>query len=450
MLRSIAYVGQIIILAIGVLGIHRYARREAFSASPFFTRSSALIACLLALGCGLFEVVIFRVSSPPELFPDFVNAYYPAGLAVLHHDPAALRSLIGKGVSGFVNIPLVAYLFAPVGWLPPTIAALVFTAIGISLTIFSWFLICRMTSLPQKECGLLALLFLVNGPLVNAIKLGNMSYLILCFLAGGLALLRSGRTGWAGILLGFAAVIKPPLILFGIFFLFRRDIRGVLGFTFVGIATVAVSLLLFGLADNLHWFEICIIQYSHSWLAAFSVQSIPAFLVRLRAPPAVLLDWISHPPEARQEFLAQILVGILFLIAALACIRSQSQRSLESKTTAAARRDLQYVLVICLSLVSSPLSWSHYYAWLLIPTAFFLGSSPSFPASRGARGLAWAAIALMTPVVLWPRPIANVYLMIAYKSVAVSHLLFSSLIWFGLIAWWLARSGGLLAERKCA
>jgi len=36
--------------------------------------------------------------------------------------------------------------------------------------------------------------------------------------------------------------------------------------------------------------------------------------------------------------------------------------------------------------------------------------------------------------------------MAAYESVVVSHLLFGGLLWFGLIAWGLAATGGLLSR----
>jgi hypothetical protein len=75
-----------------------------------------------------------------------------------------------------------------------------------------------------------------------------------------------------------------------------------------------------------------------------------------------------------------------------------------------------------------------------MPMAFFFGSQPVFPSSRYARRIGWLAIALVTPLVGWPWTIANAGLMTLYKSFLISHLLFGGLLWFGLIAWWLATS----------
>ena len=226
-----------------------------------------------------------------------MNAYYPAGRAALDHNQENLRALIGVGAEGgFVNIPVVAYLFAPFGWFPPKLAAAIFTFIGIGSVVGAWFLLVHLASLELRERWLLALLFAVNGPLLNAIKFGNTSYFIPFALAAGLVLLRARRPTAAGALLGAATVIKPPLALFGLFFLLRRDWRGVFAFASVGVVTVLLSLALFGWDLNRYWLQ-TIMQYSHGWLAGASVQSIPAFLYRLHEPPDILLDWVSHAPQ---------------------------------------------------------------------------------------------------------------------------------------------------------
>jgi hypothetical protein len=424
------------------------ARQRALLGSSLTSRALPVWAVgLFALAAVGFELASFRASSPPDRFWDFLNVYYPAGQAALHGDMAMLHALIGKGVSGFVNMPVIAYLFAPFGLLGPGMAIGLFTLIGLALTVATWFMLVHLARLELRERWLLALLFFANGPLMNAVKLGNTSYLILFALAAGLVLLRAQRSASAGALLGVAALMKPPLLLFGVFFALRRDLRGTLGFAAVCAATAALSLILFGWAENLYWFQTSILKYSHSWLAAFNVQSIPGFLLRLHAD-AKLTEWLPSLPTPIEKLVAQVLTGLLFLIAGAACLRHPTQAVAQREADAAERRDLQYLLVICLCLVSSPLTWSHYYAWLLIPTAFFLGSQLSFPWSRATRGLAWVAMALVTPLVEWPWSISNPGLMTAYTSFTVSHLLFGGLLWFGLVAWWLARYGGLLSPSK--
>ena len=448
-MHSLAYVGHFVATVIGVLAVFWLARHQNLPSGRLWSPALPVwVVVFVALCAVFFELVSFKASSPPDRFWDFFNVYYPAGQAALYHDAGTLRVLIGKGVSGFVNMPVIAYLFAPFALLGPGMAIALFTLIGLALTVATWFLLVRLAKLELRERWLLGLLFFANGPLMNAVKLGNTSYFILFALTAGLALLRARRPASAGALLGAAAMIKPPLLLFGVYFALRRDPRGTLGFAAVCAATAALSLFLFGWADNLYWFQTSILQYSHSWLAAFSVQSIPGFLFRLHASSDILLDWLPHTPQVGEKLLAQVLTGLLFLISGVVCLRRPSETIAEQEADDAERRDLQYLLVICLCLVSSPLTWSHYYAWLLIPTAFFLGSQLSFPSSRAARVFAWAAIALVSPLVEWPWSIPNSSLMTLYTSLTVSHLLFGGLLWFGLVAWWLAKSGGLLSPSK--
>lgn len=447
LVHSLLYIGYLVTTVLGVIAIIQLAGRRALPSGALTMRSLAIWG-LLGLGVLGFEVISFKLSSPPTAFWDFLRAYYPAGRAALYDDAASLKALIGLGAAGgFVNIPAVAYLFAPLGWLSPKMAALLFSLVGIASAGAAWFLLVRLARLQLRERWLLALLFLANGPLLSGIKWGNLSYYLIFALAGGLVLIRAQRSVAAGVLLGIAAVLKPALALFLLFFLLRRDWRGATGFVLTGVAAAALSLLLFGWPENLYWLQTSILQYSHDWLAVSGNQSIPAFLFRLHAPPAMLLDFSPQAPSAGERLLAHVITGLIFLVAAAACLRRRAPAAdvAEARLQDGTRRDLQYMLTICLCLVGSPLSWTHYYAWLLIPAAFFLGAEGRLATSRPARILGWTAIALVTPLVLWPQPAAPSALTTLYASFIVSHHLFGGLLWFGLIAWWLARTGGLLS-----
>ena len=424
----------------GVAAIFWLARRQALPEWPLpLGTAGALGTCVMAL-----ELLAFWVSTPPSRFCDFLSAYYLAGRAALHHDHDALRALTSLGVAGYVNIPVVAYLFVPFGIFGRNVAIALFTLTGLGFAVGSWFLLLRMLRLDLKARWLLALLFLASGPLINAIRLGNTSQMILLALIVGLMLVRAGRSGAAGAVLGVAAVIKLPLILMGLFFIFRRDWRGVAGFSAVGVMTSLLSLALFGWSDNLHWFQACVVEFARSWLPSFNVQSIAGFLTRLDAH-ARLSEWVPQMPTPGQKLVAHVFTGLVFLVAALACLRHPAIRGALNETDANSRRDLQYLLVLCLCLVSSPLTWSHYYVWLLIPMAFFLeGRLPPFNAPT-ARRVGWVAIALVTPLVGWPWSFDNSLLMTVYRTMIMSHLFLGGLVWFGLIGYGLARTGGLLS-----
>jgi hypothetical protein len=319
----------------------------------------------------------------------------------------------------------------------PTAATALFTLIGIISVIFAWFFLTRSAQLGKRESYVLAFLFLVNGPLINGIKFGNASCFILFSLSAGLALLSNKRSAMAGVLLGLSAILKPPLLLFGVYFLLRRDVRGVVGFTAACVTTALLSLAVFGWANNVYWFEACILQFSHSWLAAFNLQSMVAFIYRLNAPYAVLVNWDPHTPSDVQWTIARIFTGLLFATAGIAALMRPTAAS-ASKAVTLARENLSYLLVVCLCVVASPLTWSHYYAWLLVPTAFFLKAAAELP--TWARRVGWIAIGLVTLPIVWPTSFSNPWAMSLYSSLIVSHLLLGGLLWFGLIAWALARS----------
>jgi hypothetical protein len=400
-------------------------------------------ATLLAAGCLSLAILTFLAVDPQYPFWDYRTAYYPAGKAVLD-DPASLAVLIGKGVNGFVNLPIVAYLFVPFSTLSLRYAIGLFTLFGLMMTAVAWILLIGLAELKGAERWLLLLLFVANGPLLYSIKEGNTSHVILVALTGGLYLLRARRPVAAGALLGAAAVLKLPLLLFGVYFVMRRDWRGTLGFAGVCIVVGMLSVILFGWDFHVRWFELCVLQFGSRWLAAFNVQSIQSFILRLQVAPSLLTDWTTaYSPGTSQRLAGYVLIGLLYLAALWSCIRGSARLGDNTSGTGDTRRDLEFLLVLCLAVVSSPLSWSHYYAWLLLPAAFHLRSTSPFAAGSIARLLGWVAIVLAT-VLVRPLQFSDPVFMTAYSTVGASNLLFSGLLWIGLIAWSLARSRGAM------
>ena len=409
----IAYAIHWLMALVGVAAIVGLGRRGLLA------RWQLLLLLPLAVA---YEWIAFRASFPNEPFWDFKLCYYPAGQAVLHHDIATLTVLYQRVVQGFVNMPIVAWLFAPFTLLGAGAAAVLYTLAGVAAAVFAWHLLARTAQLDRTGRWVLALLFIANGPLLDAIKFGNTSQFILLALVGGLLLLRSGHLATAGALLAALTVLKPAMGLFGFFFLLRREWRGLFAYALTGIAITLLSLAFYGWEFNRFWFETSILQFGHQWFSAFSVQSVPGFLLRLRPEWAAVTSWEPVARTGIEQRLSQLAMVVTYAFAA-----------------AARRRDLHYLLVICLALVASPLSWSHYYCWLLVPAAFFLGEFA--PIGRLPRMLGWAAIFIVTPLVVWPHDFGNGLLGGLYRTLVLSNLLLGGLLWFGLVAWWLARSG---------
>ena len=89
----------------------------------------------LATGFLALTIMTFVVADPQYPFWDYRTAYYPAGKAVLD-DPASLGGADGEGVNGFVNLPIVAYLFAPFSMLSLRYAIGLFTVCGLAVTLW--------------------------------------------------------------------------------------------------------------------------------------------------------------------------------------------------------------------------------------------------------------------------------------------------------------------------
>jgi alpha-1,2-mannosyltransferase len=410
----------LIYLFLLVAGVSIALRLESVHAGKWVR--TCITAVLILLG-----LLIYWFSGPPQAFYDFFVGYYPAGYAVLHHKVPAVGSL----TAGFVNIPIVAYVFAPFAILDPTAAAWCFTLVGIGLVAAAWWTLGTLARADEAGRWIIALMFVGNGPLINGIKFGNITCYVLVVLVTALFCVHRGRSGVAGMLFALSAVMKPPLVLFLLFFLVRRDFRGF--WAFLGTCTIvaALSILIFGGPANIEWFNTCILQFRHYWLVGFMVQSVPAFIFRLSAPTSVLTDWGPHLPANGQQALANISVGFFFLLGLAALTRSEIAR-LSSKSEAVHTVEQQFSLLLCLSLIASPLSWAHYYAWLLVPAVLWVRwKSDSWVETL----VALIATALTAPPLPWPMISSSSTVMSIYSAFFESHVLFGGVIWFFLICW---------------
>jgi len=381
----------------------------------YFLHLAAFVAGLLALRIqirtnGPFIVMVvvgtivsviagwltFRFTECWPPLSDFIHAYYPAGKAVTQ-GPMALEPLLQKGVKSFVNLPIVAWLFAPLSTLGQKTAGIVFSCFGIAACAIAWGLLVRAAHLDRNVAVMLLFLFSANGPLyISAIE-GNLSHVLLLPISGSILLLRRGRDLSAGALLGMAAIIKLPLMLFGLYFALRGRWRVVVGGASVVAAVTAASLALFGWETHMLWLKNSVLPYSKYTIPAYNVQTLHAFLGRIEYGAAYLHSWEPRVLPAPFRILAAVGVGTLFAVSIAAAL--QGNPSADAAVRRLSRQtlsEIEYFIVLVLAIVGSPLSWSHYYVWLLIPTAFVVGRTDHFPDDPATRRLAWAAILLLT------------------------------------------------------
>lgn len=288
---------------------------------------------------------LWQGSYPQRIGADFERAYWQAGWRVLHN-PSSLY----EGYLGFVNVPIVAWLFAPFGWLSGK--GLICTSQAIKLTVLAgmgcmaliaWLLV-RLTQAEGWRRWLIVSLVMLNGPLINSVKEGNLTHwslvlLILCFI--------KRKTLWEPVLLALAVVIKPPLALLAVGYVWHRKWKHLGVFLNVLMWVALVSVMTLGWPLHLAWKEaVCL----PGPIAAFNSQSVASAVARLWVGDARLLDWtpIRCLPAAYTLLVVMASAGLLLL---------------------ATRGRLTSFRLLCLAPLLSPLAWTHYYAWLLIPAA---------------------------------------------------------------------------------
>jgi hypothetical protein len=247
--------------------------------------------------------------------------------------------------------------------------------------------------------------------------------MILLLMTSALLCWKKGLPVITGALLGLAAIVKLPLALFGFYFLIRRRWRAAAGFfaTVSGIATLSV--IVHGIMMHQVWLQKCVVSYIGKPIAGFNVQSLYGFLARLYGGD--VLDWRPLIIGGSYPVVRILFTAILLCTAGFVLWRSGSPRDFPGAV-------LEFSVVLLLLLLLSPISWSHYYLWLLLPQAFWIKGDISLPPGRWWLMLAAVALlAVMIPVrTLHPR---NPLLCAIADRVLISHYFFGGLIFLAIL-----------------
>lgn len=418
---------------LGGLGLLEIQRRRGVAWSV-----RATTGVLLGLAMAVF---VFGISEPPDLFSDFHKAYYPAGKAVLAGGgDAGLAATMQRGAGGFVNLPILAGLFAPFALLPAVASGWVFFLLGVAATVAAWGSLSRLAGLGRDRSLLLLFIFAASGPLHNSLREGNTTHFILLLLVLGLWVLRGNRDFAAGLVFGAAALIKLPLLLLGVYFFARGRWRVAAGGAVVCGVAAALSVLVLGWDLHVFWYEHSIKPFAETPLAAFNVQSVQGFFARLQHGGRFLEDWTPHALHPAVRVASKLAAMLLLLGAAVVMGWPRSRRRGHLIPVGRdAMIELEACIVLMLAMMVSTVSWSHYYLWLLLPAALLIGGKPPVLASRGLRVAGWVAlIGALPPVIIVHS--GNPLVGKAYGCLAVSHYLLSAalLLVVFLVADWRA------------
>jgi alpha-1,2-mannosyltransferase len=221
-------------------------------------------------------------------------------------------------------------------------------------------------------------------------------------LVAALVLWRRQNDFAAGLLIGLCAMIKLPLMLYGVYFILRGRWRVVAGGA-VTIGSVSlVSLAVFGLRSNVAWFDCCVEPFIGGILPAFNVQSFDGFAIRLMTGASQLAVWEPIDlPAAYRAFRVLVFVAVFGSIAFVFARFGRATADDLIRTRAC--DTLEYVVVLNLALVMSPISWTHYYLLMLLPWSLYIGRVLRLPDDAVTRRLVWTSIVLSSlPVIFVP------------------------------------------------
>ena len=316
----------------------------------------------VALVWGAIMTVIVFVNSLPSpefIFWDFVECYWLAG-QLIWKGPDALAGAYNSDSLVFVNLPIVAYLFAPFGLMSPMAGAIALTVIGVPVVALIWRLLVRMYALSSRDSALLFFALCVFGPLLYSFKVGNTSHFVLALILGGMVMVRSGKGFAAGALFGVAAVIKPALLLIGVLYFLRGRWSVVAGGAVVITGSIALSLLIFGWDMHVLWYETTIAPYASSTVSAYGNQTLQGLVARFEVGGPAGHDYDPYILSAGGRLAAQ---GLAFLLLAGAIFSAWYSRRLTRPTPDDI--EIELLIAVMLAVVVSTVSWIHYYVWIL-------------------------------------------------------------------------------------
>ncbi len=355
---------------------------------------------LALAACGATaQSILWSVSEPANLFSDFYKAYFAAAERLWQQGPTVTWETSGAAATGFVNLPILAYLFVPLALLGEPLAGWTFLGLGIAATAAAYILLLRFGQFTATSGALLALTIAASGPLVNSLREGNTTHFILLALVIALLLWGAGKEYAAGLVIGLCALFKIPLMLFGLYFLLRGKWRIAAGGATTICTAFFLSLAVFGLDINIAWYRNCIEPFMGGGMPAFNVQSVDGFLARLESGHTKLMEWTLVAMPVWHTVVRSLTLATIFLLACLALFRSGDRIAASDRP--GERDTLEFSIVLVLAIVTSPVSWSHYYLLLLLPWALYLGGQlPNDAATRWLMGCGMVLSSL--PVIALP------------------------------------------------
>jgi hypothetical protein len=287
----------------------------------------------------------------------------------------------------------------------------------------TWHLVRIRYGFDRRESALTLFALAVFGPLAYSLREGNTSHILLLPLIVAFILAGMRRDFAAGALIAAVAIVKPPLVLLGGYYLLRGRFRVIAGAITLGVVVVALSLLVFGWDMHLVWIRE-FAAYSGKPMAGYNDQSFASALLRFERGFRSYRDFTPYDLSSSFQILTLALVLSFAAIGVWACRRRMSQ-------TSPFHQDIEPAMVLAFICIASTVSWSHYYVWLLPALALlFIASERDAPALRP---WVWAAFALAAPAIFLGPVLEKGLFGHKVSSLLVSYLLIAGVLIYGLL-----------------
>ena len=397
-------------------------RRNDAAMAAGDTRTLALLRWWIpALLLGGFTLMIALSLRKHELSTDF-GVYYEAA-----HNAFSNPHALVEGDYGFVNIPIVAWLFVPFLLVSKSIAFKLFCVLGLGVVAWAYVL-ARRTDDGIARAGYWALgPLVVSGAFAQSLLSGNLSHFVLLLLVAACFFVSRRRDLIAGALFAVCAVIKLPLLLVGIYLLARGRWKALIAYSVTGLVILGASVALYGIPLHLDWAG-HVLKFVGRAVPAYNVQSVTGFLARL------LMD---TGPDPRNWRLYEVtptfgLINKVLLLALLGSCVAVLWRAGRPRST----REflLEISATLCLALLVSSLSWTHYYVMLWLPLAVLIACwKDGWLKPLDVKLLVAATVLMSLPSVVDPPSFGWAWLTAFYQKVWLSHTFYGGVLAFALL-----------------
>jgi hypothetical protein len=227
------------------------------------------------------------------------------------------------------------------------------------------------------------------------------------------------------------------LILFGLYFIIKREWRVVAGGATMIIGSLVGSIAVAGFDITLYWYQHTLAAFAGRPMPAYNVQSIESFILRLSESPSSIANWYPHTLSLWEKVTRDIIFLSLFSLVGFGLWLGRAGSMSPRSPQPGPREYLEFSLVLTLCVITSTVSWTHYYLLLLLPYALYLTGNLPLQKDRLTRCLIW------TSLIFCSLPVHRH----VFASSALESFFFKSFqsIWLfgGLLLFWALTRGAL-------